>query len=205
MSDRKEEPDRRVRRTRRVIRDALVALIREKGFESITVQEIAARADVNRSTFYFHYRDKYDLLEQSNEEMLEAFKEALQVPAERANACTFAGMASATRHFVHIAEHADYYRVMLREVGLPCFSKHMKRAIEETFYQKFDAVQTDEREAQVPREILVAYVASAHFGLIEWWLDHDLRYSASYMVEVLNRLVKFGPLHAPSLDEALRA
>ena len=53
--------DRRVRRTRRLLRDACIALILEKGYETITVEEITERADVGRTTFYMHYRDKEDV------------------------------------------------------------------------------------------------------------------------------------------------
>jgi len=56
--------DLRIRRTRLALREALLALIEEKGFETLIVQDIADRAMINRVTFYKHYRDKYDLLEQ---------------------------------------------------------------------------------------------------------------------------------------------
>src|SRR5215207_10196482 len=54
--------DRRVRRTQELLRGALMALIMEKGYDRITVQDILDEADVGRSTFYAHYRDKEDLL-----------------------------------------------------------------------------------------------------------------------------------------------
>src|SRR5258707_301232 len=56
-----EPADRRVRRTRRALREALVALIVERGYEKVTVQDVLDRADIGRSTFYAHYRDKDDL------------------------------------------------------------------------------------------------------------------------------------------------
>jgi AcrR family transcriptional regulator len=55
------EADPRVRRTRQLLQDALVALLTEKSFDAITVQEITARATVNRATFYAHFEDKHDL------------------------------------------------------------------------------------------------------------------------------------------------
>ncbi|EEL70861.1 hypothetical protein IGA_00005 [Bacillus cereus HuA3-9] len=55
--------DLRVARTKEAIRDALTELINEKGFDSITVKDITARANINRGTFYLHYRDKYDLFD----------------------------------------------------------------------------------------------------------------------------------------------
>src|SRR5689334_24059575 len=54
--------DRRVRRTRRLLREALLALVAEKGYDRVTVQDVLDRADVGRATFYAHFRDKDDLL-----------------------------------------------------------------------------------------------------------------------------------------------
>jgi len=52
--------DRRIARTKAAIREALVALIEEKGFDALTVKDIATRANINRGTFYLHYKDKFD-------------------------------------------------------------------------------------------------------------------------------------------------
>src|SRR5260370_16508644 len=62
MSGNAAKEDRRIRRTRDALGDALVALLQETPFESITVQDVLDRAGVGRSTFYAHYRDKDDLL-----------------------------------------------------------------------------------------------------------------------------------------------
>jgi len=55
--------DRRVRKTKRSLRDCLVRLMKEKKIQDITVREISEMADINRGTFYLHYKDIYDLLE----------------------------------------------------------------------------------------------------------------------------------------------
>ena len=60
----KKREDPRVKRTRKLINQAFFDLMNEKGFQAITVQDITDRAEVNRATFYAHYEDKYDLLEQ---------------------------------------------------------------------------------------------------------------------------------------------
>ncbi len=65
--------DRRVRRTKARLREAFTALLGEKPLEEITVRELADRADVNRGTFYAHYRDIYDMLEQVEQELLDEF------------------------------------------------------------------------------------------------------------------------------------
>ena len=54
--------DRRVQRTRKALRSALLELIKEKGYDSVSVEEITQRANLGRATFYLHYKDKEDLL-----------------------------------------------------------------------------------------------------------------------------------------------
>ena len=66
--------DRRVRRTREQLKRALTQLLLEKPVREITVRELTDRADVNRGTFYAHYTDLYDMLEQMENELLEAFQ-----------------------------------------------------------------------------------------------------------------------------------
>jgi AcrR family transcriptional regulator len=63
IAERSARVDPRVTRTRKLIREALVVLLAEKNFESITVQDIAERATVNRATFYAHFTDKFALLD----------------------------------------------------------------------------------------------------------------------------------------------
>lgn len=61
--------DRRIIRTKEAIRNALVALIEEKGFDALSVKDITAKANINRGTFYLHYKDKFDLLDKTLEEV----------------------------------------------------------------------------------------------------------------------------------------
>lgn len=63
MAMKQNEADPRVRRTRQLLQDAFTSLLREKGFEAITVKDIAGRATVNRATFYAHFIDKYEILQ----------------------------------------------------------------------------------------------------------------------------------------------
>ena len=70
LSNRKEEKlDPRVKRTRSLILRSFEALLAEKGFETISVQDITDRAEINRATFYKHFVDKYALLDFSVQQM----------------------------------------------------------------------------------------------------------------------------------------
>jgi len=72
-----EAKDRRVRKTRAQLKAALSALMREKDIKEITVRELTERADLNRGTFYCHYKDIYDMVEQVQSEMLEELNAVL--------------------------------------------------------------------------------------------------------------------------------
>src|SRR2546426_7201663 len=67
----------RVRRTQKLLREALIELIEERGFEALTVGELTKRALVSRAAFYRNYQDKYDLVEQIFEEAMSALLEAV--------------------------------------------------------------------------------------------------------------------------------
>ena len=75
---RDETQDRRVRKTRQQLRRCLAILLKEKKIQEITVREIMEMADLNRGTFYLHYRDVFDLLEQIEKELLSGLDAALQ-------------------------------------------------------------------------------------------------------------------------------
>ena len=67
--------DARVRYTKKVIRDSLFEILNHKSINNVTVKEVCERAELNRATFYKHYRDCYDLINQLEEEQLEEFRE----------------------------------------------------------------------------------------------------------------------------------
>ncbi len=81
----KKRMDARVRRTRDALGDALVALMQEKPFDTITVQDVLDRAKVGRSTFYAHYSDKDDLLMSDAEEFFESISMALSVRGDKSD------------------------------------------------------------------------------------------------------------------------
>ena len=70
-----EAVDRRVRRTRKQLRECLVTLLKQKKVQDITVRELTELADLNRGTFYLHYKDVFDLLEKTESELLDDFNQ----------------------------------------------------------------------------------------------------------------------------------
>ncbi len=119
MSRKERKSDPRVIRSRQLLRAALISLIPEKGFGAISVQDIADRATLNRATFYLHYQDKTELLMDAFEELI---AHATPLPPEDGLPDLASAPASIERVFNRIAEHADFFRVMLAEENVPAFA-----------------------------------------------------------------------------------
>src|SRR5215207_8911684 len=97
--------DRRVRRTQELLRGALMALIMEKGYDRITVQDILDKADVGRSTFYAHYRDKEDLLLSGFDDIRTALAEEAHPRDTQAG-----GKADFLQPLLAVFQHVEGYR-----------------------------------------------------------------------------------------------
>ena len=105
----------RVKRTRRLLRTALIDLIEERDFDTLTVGEIAERAMVSRAGFYRYYQDKYDLVEQFFEEALHTLMGDMN--ARPRVVLTGSGSQALpepwVKLFEHIAEYERLYRLLL--------------------------------------------------------------------------------------------
>src|SRR5512140_3815474 len=97
----------RVRRTQKLLREALIELIEERGFDALTVGEITERAMVSRAAFYRNYQDKYDLVEQIFTEAIHALFNAVSEPG------TVHSPEIWVKFFEHIAEYERLYRALL--------------------------------------------------------------------------------------------
>ncbi|WP_409346700.1 TetR/AcrR family transcriptional regulator [Paenibacillus sp. MBLB4367] len=201
MSIRNKKDDPRVKRTRQLLNAALIALIRDKGYEKITVQDLAERAGLNRATFYLHYNDKHDLTEQSTDEIMLELGDRLRTAGVSEDMKIF-DFRSDKPHptFVHLFEHvelhADYYKVMLIETRMPYFTSRLINAITEFISTGLLAVQPDDRLLTAPRDMLVRYTAAAFVEVIVWWLENDTPYSPKFMSAKLMKIAIYGPYAA---------
>lgn len=179
--------DRRVRRTRKLLSDALVALILEKRYDSITVQDIVDRANVGRSTFYAHYYDKEDLLLSEFKWLLDELGRHIEYRDEGGHQ-----ILPSLELFRHIQEHHHLYEALVWGRGVDLLFKtghdHMSRSIEEQIRQ----ILTDEQKPAVPLSVLSNYVAGALLTLLKWWLDNKMPYSPECMDEMFQQLVMPG-------------
>ncbi|MEK4027282.1 MULTISPECIES: TetR/AcrR family transcriptional regulator [Bacillaceae] len=188
--------DPRVVRTRRMLRDALVELIRERGYEKITVQDITNRATLNRATFYLHYRDKLDLLYQSSEEILNDLTESINSSFGGKEEFDFLN-DQPNENFINLFEqislNGELYKVFLTEKNMPHFTSCLMEVLVDFISKGMNIMQPDDQMLTVPREIAVRYFAAAFLGVIVWWLEKDMPYTPKYMATQLMSIAIKGP------------
>jgi AcrR family transcriptional regulator len=208
------KPDRRIAKTQKALRTALMQLIVERGYDAVTVQDIVDRADVSRTTFYLHYRDKAELLEKG----LFALFDELQNNVPVVTRAQFLADPSAyffesPDDFQHVADNADFYRVMLNEQGSAGFIKavteYLANAIECTTYRPLAGSGDD--APKIPLELMSIFAAGGEIALMRWWLNHDLPYSAQQMCDIMLALCSEGAMallkltpHAKPISDATR-
>jgi AcrR family transcriptional regulator len=184
--------DRRKVRTRKMLRDALLELVLEKGYEAVTIMDITERADLRRATFYLHYKDKEELL-------LSALAETFDQLAQQIEPLTKAdSLAGKTRletflvTFKHVEQNSDLYRIILGGQGSAPIARRIRQYLAGHIQNGLSELNPN--QVAVPVEVLANYIAGVELALITWWLEQDRPYSAEQMAEMAQRLVLKGAM-----------
>ncbi|MGM0875581.1 MAG: TetR/AcrR family transcriptional regulator [Bacillota bacterium] len=193
-----KKTDLRVIRTKKLIKEALLKLIQEKGFDAITVQNIADEAFINRATFYLHFQDKYDLLEQVShiflQELMDVINFSFHIENGEVNVERF--QVTLKRVFENIEKNRDFYQIMFGPNGVPEFSAKVEKIVFEKFEKKFIEMVGDLTNLEIPADFILNFISSAYIGVVKWWIKEDLRYSSEYMAMQLANVVTRGPMNA---------
>ncbi|MGE7925380.1 TetR/AcrR family transcriptional regulator [Viridibacillus arvi] len=190
--------DRRIIKTKKVIRNALTELMADKGFDAITVRDLTEKADINRGTFYLHYHDKYDLLAQSEEEVLLKLKEiGLNLKNLNLNDIQFFYTQNQPAPFLielfeYLQENSDFMNVILGPKGAPSFQVKIKEVIRQNIIQNL-FIKLKKEDMLVPVDMFIAYVTSAHLGVIQQWLNSGMKQTPYEISLILFNLTVQGP------------
>ncbi len=208
----RDHVDLRVRRTHMVLREALIDLIEEKGFDAVTVGDIAERAMVNRATFYRHYQDKYALVTGIFEEAVnQIFREIGPLPenlegllsswsefdAKAIQSYIDSSLAAWSAFFEHIIRHARLYRAMLGKRGSSWFAVQMRDYFAEVIRQRIRTLpalgvgETDDPNA-APVEFVIISLAHWFVGMLAWWIENGMTYSPQQMTIWSARFAMYG-------------
>ncbi|KIL36322.1 TetR family transcriptional regulator [Cohnella kolymensis] len=197
-----EKMDRRQARTKQLLRTALMELIEEKGMENITVTDISNRASINRGTFYLHYRDVAEMLEQLKEELFkDLMKYMLQVDFVELmkHAAKDEPYPVSVRIFEEISRNADFFKVIVGPKGDPAFPLRIKQMMTTHIYGRLTAWQPKEENMLVPKDYLIAHVTSANFGVLLHWVETGMKETPKELGLILTRLLNHGPLNSSGL------
>jgi AcrR family transcriptional regulator len=187
--------DRRIYRTRRSLQDAMFELVLERGYDAVTIEEITNRADLGRTTFYLHYRDKEDLFMQAVRDRVDSLiYELAQFPlGEGDRSSTEDGDVTplVSLAFRHVAQNAVFYRVLLRGEGTYSAIQRLRQILTQailTLIQHFTNQRGKSLNPIVPIEVFLNSLAGAWIGLMTWWLEEDMPYSPEEMAIMYQRM-----------------
>lgn len=171
--------DRRVRRTRQALLQALIELTTEQGYEHVTVQGIAERANVGRTTFYAHFRDKEELLEKSIEGMFAALHE--RPPGDAPDE----GLLPTRALFEHVQENAHLVKAF---GGTALLHEHFQRQLVAVIERRLAALAEAGHATPLPPTVAATYFAGALMALVWWWLRQRRPYRAEEMARMFDAL-----------------
>jgi AcrR family transcriptional regulator len=191
--------DRRIQKTRKALRDALHSLVLDRGYDDLSVQDITDKANLGRATFYLHYREKDELLEDLLREFSQNFDQ------RHGNKISFSDRKVVQSMFEYAEDYYDFYRIMTIGKGGVIGMRKMQTIIRETCAQYLDTLEADFGGTfTVPRAFLDNFMASSLMSTIFLWLEQDMPYSPAEMADMFLKLAS--PTRFPfsgSVEEAV--
>jgi len=180
-----QKTDRRILRTRDTLGDALIALMQEKPFEEITVQQVLDRAGVGRSTFYVHYRDKNDLFLSDVEDFLEQCSTALARHGEGEKR-----LLPVREFFTHLRDARQFHAALVKSGKIndvwTLARGFFARSIEERL--KRAGVEMEPSQCSARAHAL----SGSFFSLLDWWIDKGMKADPKEMDELFHRMAWSG-------------
>ncbi len=172
--------DGRVRYTKMMIRHSLLKLLESKTINKVTVTDICTLSEINRATFYYHYRDAFDLLNQIQEEMYEEIRQAsLSRDKEDRYSTGYAVLSIVSRH-------ADLFRILLSEKGDKSFLEKIGELNREQCLSEWQ--QLYPRASKQELKAVFAYISHGSLAIIESWLKDGMKTGVRELAEFLHEM-----------------
>ena len=180
--------DRRIQRTQQLLRASLLALVKEKGFEALSVQEIIDRANVGRTTFYAHFRNKEELLLHGFDELRALLKQRQREARARQGERGDRLFGFSREMFEHVNAHRDVFQAMVGKRSGAAVERRIQRLLIELVREDVKFALPPSRARATQREPLVQFLAGAFLGLLTWWLDEEPHRSPEEMDHTFRQL-----------------
>jgi AcrR family transcriptional regulator len=182
---RKQQPDRRIRRTRALLHEALSSLIRERPYEGISVKDVLKRANVGRSTFYAHFHSKDELLVSGIAEMLRAAYAQPTASATKRDGFSRFSLPL----FEHIQQHRLASGVHSDASGWATVHEHLRRIMQDVIASELkDSRQRRPGAEEIPRELFAQHIASTFLLVLNWWVSTKSPLRPRELDELFQRL-----------------
>jgi AcrR family transcriptional regulator len=188
--------DLRVKRTNKYIIEAFIRLVEEKGFEQVTVQNIADEAMINRATFYAHYKDKQDLYEKIFDLAVESFTAILDFEDfVQGNLIKIRKIEAAmTELFLHIQNNRSFYLTIMDASAIEIIRKKLGLILTERYQEIFSTLRITEGDIEVPLDFIIDYMTSIFVGTLHWWLTAETTMTPDHLAKLVIKLVANGHL-----------
>jgi len=180
-------PDRRIARTQKLLRDALHSLIREKDYDSIAVKEILDRANVGRSAFYTHFRDKDALLASGFHDILGSVPSTHPKAGARGNERI---LWFSLPIFEHLELHRQAGEFRLGPRGRAILHGHLQKVLAELIAEdvRKNLRGRPKTDGRISPDLLVQYLASTFILVLNWWVESRSPLSAKEVNDLFHLL-----------------
>ncbi|MGE7758635.1 TetR/AcrR family transcriptional regulator [Peribacillus sp. NPDC097895] len=194
MSNNNTGIDRRVRKSKKTLKESLISLMQTKDFREISITDIVELADLNRGTFYKHYQYKEELLEEIMEDVIADLIISYREPYKNGDTFTINELtASVIKIFEHVANYKNIYTLVLKSNALP---KLHDRICNELKKLPLEDLEDHRPNPKINTELASSYQAYAILGMIIEWVNTGFTYSADYMAEQLLEFITNKPVNA---------
>lgn len=188
----KNSTDRRIRKTTNALKHSLALLMQHKKIRDISVKELTDLADINRGTFYLHYRDVFDLLEQSEEELLSDFHATLNRYHLQDQSQIDCALLMFEDVYTLVQENADLVTILISDNGDINFLNKLKDLLREKCLQDWEGLLTKNRLE--PFEAYYSFIVGGCVSLVQYWLANGMQESPRELSEITQKIVRNGLL-----------
>lgn len=182
MTDKKL--DRRVQRTRDLLRNALMQLIQEKGYDTVTIEEITERANLGRTTFYLHYQSKDDLLLDHHADFTSQFN---MDKLSREQLLGNVPQPEWVEFLAQIGQGKEIYLAFTRTKDADIIMRNIRQRMIDDFRESLQKAFPD-MTPDPPLDMLTNYLVGAQLSLIDWWITSRTMYDAVQLATTLQHL-----------------
>lgn len=180
-----ENVDRRVRKTRAMLRQCLAKLLKEKKIQDISVKEISEMADINRGTFYLHYRDVYDLLAHIENELFDQYNEILD--RHRPTEVSESPKLLFTELLYFIRDNSDIIQTLMGPNGDIQFLNHLRQIFRTKIMEPWDHVMFPNPVRR--DQYFTSFMIEGGIGMIKLWVENGTDLAPEELATLLERFI----------------